>query len=126
MTDLKDLNLTEEDFKLIIDGLDALPRVSGDGELGMDLMVTMFSGGNKVLEKKLEDELARRRATQKREKQFLIENIRILQGKLLTLKRYMQENAALADVDKIINSDRGGGVRNSMLRMTHITNAGSC
>ena len=99
---IKNLNLTEKDFKMLVDGLDALPHTGRTGELLMDIMsATILSG-------KIGDETKKKMDAEKRKeqtkKEMLIEDAKILQGKLLMLKRYLTENRLLNDVDEVLKN----------------------
>jgi len=71
MTELQQLNLTEKDFNLIIEGLDAISEKGLAGELMFGIIGAM--------------------------------EVKILQGKLLMLKRYLISQAALRESQDIIN-----------------------
>lgn len=103
---IKLLNLTDDDFKLLVDGLDALPNTGLAGEMMGDILASMLIKDDDPAKKKvlLEREEAKRK--KKAQQDIMIENIKILQGKLLMLKRYMQENKLLADTYDIINIPR--------------------
>ena len=96
MKDLKDLNLTSDDFKLLADGLDVLPERGVVGEFVGDLLFSSITKDDKELKAKFEEEREHRREKQRMEKERMQENIRILQGKLFMFKRYMQENGLLS------------------------------
>jgi len=83
---IKSLELTENDFKLLIDGLDCLPEKNASGEL----FVAIFEG--KLGDKNPGD--IKRRADEIK-KEALKDEIRILQGKLLLFKRWLIEQKAL-------------------------------
>lgn len=100
---IKDLELTEQDFKMLVDGLDVLPEKGAAGEL----MGAMFEGllGDKNPEamERYKREQAAKRKEHDRLKESLKEDIRILQGKLLMFKRWLIQNDALKQVDDIFN-----------------------
>lgn len=103
--DIKNLELTERDFQLLIDGLDSLPDRNALGEAMSDMIIGMVAGDKKespeFLEHQRKRELERMKA--KREKESLKEDIRILQGKLLMFKRFLIQQDALKQVEDIIN-----------------------
>lgn len=106
MSTLKHLNLTEKDFQLIIDGLDHLPNKNDAGEIMSDFFVGVFdkhSPPDKIIEKIKRDKEVRDRS-RKREKDILKEDIKILQGKLLMLKRHLIEQGALNEAHNILNN----------------------
>lgn len=100
--DIKNLELTENDFKLLIDGLDTLPERGAAGEI----MGIMFEGilGEKGPEakEKAKRERDMRRRDEDVKKDALKEDIRILQGKLLMFKRYLIQMDALKQVNDMI------------------------
>lgn len=104
MTDLKDLNLSDEDFSLLIQGLDALPQKDQAGEMMSDLIGTVLFDGKmkEEFERKRKQDLVKKQAA----KDKLIEDTKILQGKLLMMKRFMQENNLMKDVNNILGDDR--------------------
>lgn len=103
--DIKNLELTERDFQLLVDGLDTLPDKNAMGEAMGDMILNMVAGDKKdtpeFLEHQRKRELERLKA--KREKEALKEDIRILQGKLLMFKRFLIQQDALKQVDDILN-----------------------
>lgn len=102
---IKMLNLTEEDFRLLVDGLDALPDKGAAGEMMGDLMLSLISK-DKEQEEKLQAERNKRRVAAEANKQLMKENIKILQGKLLMLKRYFQENNILKQAYEVLDIPR--------------------
>jgi hypothetical protein len=98
---LKMLGLTEPDFDLLVAGLDQLPH-KGDVQ---ELVTQMMRGIGKTPEEHrvLTDQYRAQLQKKEKEKATLIEDIRILQGKLLMLKRYMKDNELLQSVNEIIN-----------------------
>lgn len=100
---IKMLNLTEEDFKLLVDGLESLPERGLAGEMMGDLIGSMLADKNPEAQEKIKRDREMKARKQESEKQLLKENIRILQGKLLMLKRSLQENKLLSDTYEIIN-----------------------
>ena len=96
MQDLKSLNLTSDDFKMLIDGLDALSERGAAGEMMGELLMASLMKDDEEAKSKMEKEREERREKQKREKEQIHENVRILQGKLLMFKRYLQDNDLLS------------------------------
>jgi len=100
---LEDLQLTEQEFTMLFEALENLPNKGDAGEIMGTMFESMFakeSGENAkdfFAKKRLE------RAQKEREKILLIENTRILQGKLLMIKRQMQSEGILKQADSIIN-----------------------
>lgn len=101
---IKMLNLTEDDFKLLIDGLDALPEKGVAGEMVGELFMSILEDKtNAEGMAKLKAEREKRRIDAESKKQQMKEDVKILQGKLLMLKRYLQENNALAQAYEVLN-----------------------
>lgn len=100
--ELKDLELTEQDFNLILDGLTALPEKETAGNMLHDLMIHMFLSDKSVLAKH-ELEAKERKQKEKAGKQALKEDIKILEGKLIMLKRYLQSQNALKEVNDYLH-----------------------
>lgn len=103
MDELKSLNLSEKDFKLIIDGLDALPDKSLAGEMLGELFTGMLMKDGDPKKDEMDKLRLARQAKKETEKELLKEEIRILQGKLLTLKRFLMQQNALETTVNIIN-----------------------
>lgn len=103
--DIKNLELTERDFQLLVEGLDTLPEKGLAGEMLTEMFVGMIKKEGES--EKLTD-FERKRQAEKlqkgREKEALKEDIKILQGKLLMFKRYLIQKDALKQVDDILNS----------------------
>lgn len=102
--DLKNLDLTEKDFQLLIDGLDELPNKGQAGEMMVDLFAGVLSKDSDP-EKYSDFERKRmaERAKKEREKEAMKEDIKILQGKLLMFKRYLIQQDALKQVGEMLN-----------------------
>ena len=101
--DIKNLELTEGDFKMLVEGLDALPERGMSGELmGMMLEGMLRDKNPEAMEKIKREREAKKRAEEKA-KEALKDDIRILQGKLLMFKRYLIEIDGLKQVNDIIH-----------------------
>ncbi len=100
---IKLLNLTEDDFKLLVDGLDALPERGLAANIMGDLMMAMVTKNDEESQRKMLEDRERKQKAKEHEKMMLRENVKILQGKLLMLKRYLQENKLLKDAYEAIN-----------------------
>lgn len=99
---IKMLNLTEDDFQLIVDGLDALPEKGAAGEVIGDMLGMMLCKDDESKEK-MAAERQKNRDKKEASKQQMKENIKILQGKLLMLKRHLQESGALSQAYEVLN-----------------------
>lgn len=103
MSELKHLNLTERDFDLIIEGLSEIPNKGAVGELMSGLLEGVFC----KTEAERENIIAKRKYKQhqkEKEQKYIKEEISILQGKLLMLKRYLASNDALSKGVDILNN----------------------
>lgn len=104
MIDLKNLELTEKDFQLLTEGLDAIPEKGQAGQMLGDLIVGLFEG---QVSPDGADKLKRHQKEMESKRQSVIdgkkEDIAILRGKPMMLKRYLQTQGALKSVDDIIN-----------------------
>jgi len=104
--DLKDLDLTEDDFKLIIDSLETVARASDATKMAMKAVGDLLSGDDPV-RKAIADKLRikyEKKLDDKHDK--TIEDIRILQAKILLLKRKFQTDGALKQASDIINKNQ--------------------
>jgi hypothetical protein len=103
--EIKNLELTERDFQLLVDALDFLPEKNSTGEMLSSLIVNMVAGDRKdtpeFKEYERKNELKQIKAA--RDKEALKEDIRILQGKLLMFKRFLIQQDALKQVGDILN-----------------------
>lgn len=102
MTGLKQLNLTDKDFQLLIDTLDYLPEKGSTGELMADLFVNIL-GPNKNAQDYAAREIEKLKKKRALEKAILSEDVKMLQAKLITFKRYLQENNLLKTAEDLIN-----------------------
>lgn len=103
--EIRNLELTEEDFALIIDGLDALPEKGAAGELMGDIPMGVLGKDNPDDKDKIKRERDIQKAEKARSQHLLKENIRILQGKLLLLKRWLQTEGALKQTYDTLNQN---------------------
>lgn len=97
MEQIKQLNLTEKDFQLLVDGLDALPEKGAAGSMMVDLI------GAAMLKDEDRPEFERKRKAEsekrERERKNMMDDIRILQGKLLILKRHLITENLMSEVN---------------------------
>lgn len=94
--------LSEEDFDLIVKALEALPNAKDSGLILGTIMGSILSNeGNKG---EIEDHLKKREGELDKEKQRVTEEVRILQGKILTMKRAMIANDLLAGAKDILKN----------------------
>jgi hypothetical protein len=102
MKNLNELQLTQNDFQLLNDGLEMLPEKGLTGEMFSDLLGAMMLKDNEEAKQKHETEMEFRRKKREREAEIMKEEIRILQGKLLQFKRYLKENELLSEANNIL------------------------
>lgn len=102
MSTLKHLNLTDKDFEMIVQGLEQLPHKNDTAEIMGELLISAFAKDDAHADKMKSERENRMRKMQDDKKQ-IIEDVRILQGKLLMLKRYLLENNLLSQANDIIN-----------------------
>jgi hypothetical protein len=103
MSELKHLNLTEKDFDLLVEGLDSLPEKGIAGELMGDLLHAMLSKDDSEGKSKFQIEREKKQKDKELKQREMKEDIKILQGKLLMLKRYLIHHGALNETCEIIN-----------------------
>lgn len=103
MSELKHLNLTERDFDLLVEGLEALPERGQAGELVADLIGNMITNGDPEAEEKHKRAREHRKASRENSKKAMLEDVKVLQGKLIMLKRYLVSQNALNQATDIIN-----------------------
>lgn len=103
-SNLESLNLTTKDFDLLVQALDFLPEKNVAGEMMVELISTMMAK-NDTEAALIKDKAMKQRAKAQGDKELLREETKILQGKLLMLKRYLMENKLLADANEIISKN---------------------
>jgi len=102
MNDLQKLDLSEKDFDLIVDGLENLPNKHVAGHMMGDMIAEMVSRNGTPT--KFKDLLEEKKKKDENERLLLVEDVKILQGKILMLKRYLKQNNALQETFNIINN----------------------
>lgn len=99
------LELSETEIKLIVDGLEMLPNSSEFQRSPFVGLLQILDYGETPEEKKKKEQIEKIEAEKMRAKRdALIEDIRILQGKLISYKRNQAEQNALNQTNKIINN----------------------
>lgn len=100
---VKDLDLTTEDFTMLMDALEHLPFKN----TGNDVVDAMMDGVLAAHSPEKKDEISRKRkvklAQDQRERADVIEKIRLLQAKIIMIKRVMIQENALKEANEIIN-----------------------
>jgi chaperonin cofactor prefoldin len=100
MNSIQTINLTEKDFQLLVDGLEALPERGAAGELVGDLLFGMLDKDNPNSEGR--SELKKHKEKLKTERELLKDDVRVLQGKLIMLKRYLIENNLMQQATELL------------------------
>lgn len=98
--DLKDITLTEEDFKLLDKALEFFPEKATINNLMEAMVVAFMSKNPEEAKRRLDDK--RKKNLSNPEEDMLREDIRILQGKLLLLKRYLMQQGAMKEAEDIL------------------------
>lgn len=104
--DIKNLELSEQDFDLILEGLDAIPEKGIAGEM----MMSLFSS---IIEDKADPECQHKLKTaqekRERERKMTVDakkdDITILKGKLAMLKRWLATQGALRQAHDILGAE---------------------
>lgn len=96
---MKTIELTEADFKMIVDALDHLPEKGTAGDIMATLITSAIDKGEDGNASKTYEQLRKRRD---KEKEILTEEVRILQGKLIQFKRYLIENNLMSQASDLI------------------------
>ena len=89
---IKSLGLTVNDFELIIKGLDAIPSSERSGELMGGVLDMLLSRSDPGAAAEIKRKMDIERAKRKRELDIMMEDVKLLQGKLIMLKRLLIEN----------------------------------
>lgn len=95
MEKLKDLNLTSEDFEMLIEGLEALPDRDSAGELLGDMVLLSLTKGDEEAKAAMEKDRNERKEKKEAERKVVLEKIKYLKGKLFMLEHYMKSNNML-------------------------------
>lgn len=99
--DIKDFSLTQEDFELIMKALEYLPESGAVGEL-METMLGTLLPDDRNYRSKYEALKKAKDRSREAKRAALVEEVRILQGKLLTIKRELMQAGALKQASDIL------------------------
>jgi hypothetical protein len=106
--DLKDIlseGLTAEDFDVLIKGVDSLPEAGMMGDLFNDLMMgAIVVGQNPSRKDDFMKSVSNRLAEKKRRAAGEAEDMVLLKGKLILLKRLLLSNEAIKMTNDILNT----------------------
>lgn len=89
---IKNIELTITDFELLLKGLGSIAKSEASTEVLGDLFKSMMFMDKPEVLKEIEREEAIKKAKVKREREIMNENIQLLQGKMIRLKRILIEN----------------------------------
>lgn len=103
--DLQEIQLTETDFNMLIDGLDALPEKGAAGLMLADLVGNMIAGNDPRMRATVEKEMGKHEAERAKKKAQLSEEIALLKSKVIMLKRFLITNGALKTTNKILGNE---------------------
>jgi len=102
---IEDFDLTEEDFSLIMKALEHLPSSGLAGEIIGKLIVdTMPRGGDPNAKARVESAYKAQQRRLDQEKEVLTEEIRLLQGKLIAIKRKLATAGALKQATDVLKN----------------------
>jgi len=99
------LKLSNREFKLIFDGLENLPNKDAAGEIMLGLMTAAICKTDEEKEK-MKRTNAEEKEKKEAEKEMLLEDIKILQAKLIQLKRWMTENNLIEQSIEILSDNK--------------------
>jgi hypothetical protein len=102
LKELEQLNLTEADFKLLNEGLDCLPNKDVGGDLMIALLTSMVAKDDPEMKSKMESDRKSENLKRERAKQMMMEEVRILQGKILLLQRHLRMNGLLKQANDLL------------------------
>ncbi|MNH09061.1 hypothetical protein D3C79_685040 [compost metagenome] len=80
----------------MIDGLEHLPNRYLTGEIISELLIESRAKGDQAELEKIRARRAEETKKKEREKERMKEDVKVLQGKLIMLKRFLTENGAIS------------------------------
>lgn len=101
--DILSVGLTPEDFKTILEGLDAIPGKNIGEEL-MHVMINAVTAGSRQNIEDLKRTTINRFREMDRKAKEQSDDLTVLKGKLILLKRLLMSNEAVKTANDIINS----------------------
>lgn len=102
---LQEIQLTEADFNLLIDGLDALPEKGAAGLMMGSLIGSLLAGNDPRMQASVDKTVKRQEDAHAAKKKAIEEEITLLKSKLILLKRYLITNGALRTTNKILGNE---------------------
>lgn len=92
---LQDIQLTEQDFDMLIEALKVLPEHGSAERALSEIMGNLIAGDDPRLKAHLENEIKKRDKKLAETKKKIEEDAILLKSKLIMLKRYLITNGAL-------------------------------
>lgn len=102
---LQEIQLTETDFNMLIDGLNALPEKGSAGIMLGSLFGQVMAGNDPRAQAAVEKTVKKHEIAHETKKKELEEEITLLKSKLILLKRYLVTNGALKTTNKILGNE---------------------
>lgn len=100
---VKDLELTNEDFAMLMDALEHLPAKN----MGNEILSAMMDATLASRSPQQKAEIERKRKTEaenmRKERNDVIEQVRLLQAKIIMMKRLLIQENALKEANDILN-----------------------
>lgn len=97
------VQITENDFVMINKALDKLLESDMVAEAMIEAMASKLAGGDPKLVELFKRERVKRKEESEKKMQLLTDDVRVLQAKLVTLKRLLVEKANQHTTDSILN-----------------------
>lgn len=102
MENLKNLNLTERDFEILVEALEFLPNKGDAGEIVGDLLTGLFLDAKDEKMQTFKKEMELKKIEAKKNKESVKEDVQILAGKLLMFKRFLKSEGLLEKTNEIL------------------------
>lgn len=102
---LQDIQLTEQDFDMLIEGLGVLPEKGSTGIMLAELVGGMIAGNDPRANAIVDQHLNKEKRGREEKKKQQAEEITLLKSKLILLKRYLVTNGALKTTNKILGNE---------------------
>lgn len=102
---LQEIQLTEADFNMLIDGLDALPEKGAAGIMMGSLIGGLLAGNDPRMQASVDKTVKKQESDHMARKKAIEEEVTLLKSKLILLKRYLATNGALKTANKILGNE---------------------
>lgn len=103
--ELQEIQITESDFNLLIEALDALPDKGAAGLIMGSLVGKLLAGDDTRLQAMADKTVKKQEEEFEAKKKAREEDIILLKSKLVLLKRYLITNGALKTTNKILGNE---------------------